>query len=205
LRPVASYRLAVMWLELCLLLRTDWLWCDWNCAAATFSVKQGCKQFLFSSFVFSCLYFLPSSPLSLSPLRIVISLPLSQERLRPTFIQSLSFIAVPSTATYRTENLHPPGYPVAAAVLRTAIKETPRTSNIIALYTHSRLIISLYIVGILKKSIKIHTYSFVTIKFTVNHVGWVTNYLAVLSRLLHRWTDWSRNGPAWSSFYFNES
>jgi len=25
-----------------------------------------------------------------------------------------------------------------------------------------------------------------------------------ISRLLHHWTDWSRNGPAWSSFYFDE-
>jgi len=107
-----------------------------------FRSNKGGKQLLFSCFVLSCLYFLPSSPLFLSLLRIVISLPLSQERPRPTFIHGLSIIAAPSKAAYRTESRHPPGYPVAAAVLRTAIKETPRISNIITLYIHSRLITS---------------------------------------------------------------
>lgn len=57
-----------------------------------FQSNKGCKQLLFSCFVLSCLYILPSSPLSLSLLRIVISLPLSQERLKPTFTHSLSCI-----------------------------------------------------------------------------------------------------------------
>jgi len=107
-----------------------------------FRSNKGQKQLLFSCFVLSCLYFLSSSPLFLSLLRSVISLLLSQERLRPTFIHSLSAIAAPSTTAYRTESLHSPGYPMAAAVLRTVIKETPRISNIITLFIHNRLIVS---------------------------------------------------------------
>jgi hypothetical protein len=137
--PIGLHRLVVMLLELC------------NCLICDHTNGQTVPVFLFCPFLSFCLYFLPSSPFSLSLLRIVISLPLSQERLRPNFIHSLSFIAAPSTATYRTESLHPPGYPVAAVVLRTVIKETPPVSNIITLYIQSHLIISQYIVGILKK------------------------------------------------------
>jgi hypothetical protein len=68
-------------------------------------------------------------------LRTAISLFLSQERLRPTLIQSVSFIAAPSTVANRTESLHQPGYPVTAAVLRAVIEQTPRINNIVTLYT----------------------------------------------------------------------
>jgi len=138
LRPVGSYRLVVMWLELC--------------TCHIFGQTKGGKQLLFSCFVLSCLYFLSSSPLYLSLFRIVISLFLSQERLRPTFIHSFSASAAPSTTDYRTGRLQSPWYPVAAAVLRTVIKEAPRISNIITLFKHSRLIISWYIVRISKNT-----------------------------------------------------
>jgi hypothetical protein len=55
-------------------------------------------------------------------------------------MQGLSFIAALSTAAYRARSLHPPGYSVTAAVLRTVIKDTPRVNKIIALYITSRLI-----------------------------------------------------------------